>query len=128
MRLRDWPDSCRAAPNTVFVELRRGDLDAFAVYQAHCGNTCAKVRNHDPAHWPDHLAPAEALREAHSLALADLVARVPDGACACACVNGAAFHTLGVLRLVRRDVDVAARLDEAFDAVGFVRAGRCAQA
>lgn len=76
--------------------------------------------DHDLAHRPDHLAPAEALLDALSLALADLVACVPRGAR----VDGAASHSLGVLRHVWRDADVAARFDEAAGVVGFVRTNR----
>jgi hypothetical protein len=76
--------------------------------------------DHDLAHRSDHLAPAEALLDALSLALADFVARVSGGAC----VDGAAAVALGVLRHMRRDVEVSAGFDEAFGVVGFFRAER----
>ena len=74
--------------------------------------------HHHLADRADELAPAEALLDALSLALADLVARVAGGAP----IDGAAAAALDVLCHVRRDVDRAARLDEAPGVVGLVRA------
>ena len=74
--------------------------------------------HHDLPDRADHLAPAEALLDALSLALAHLVARMPG----CACVDGAATGTRRVLSHMRRNVHVAARLHEAPGVVGLVRA------
>jgi hypothetical protein len=65
--------------------------------------------HHDLADRADHLAPAEALLDALSLALADLVADVPRGAT----IDGTAAGAVCVLRDMGRDLDLAARLDEA---------------
>lgn len=76
--------------------------------------------HHHLADRPDQLAPAEALLDALSLALADLVARVPR----CAAIDGTSAVALAVLRHMRRDVDLAARLDEALGVVRLVRTDR----
>lgn len=76
--------------------------------------------HHHLADRADEVAPAEALFDALSPALADLVAGVSRGAS----VDGAATGAVDVLRHVRCDVDLAARLDEALGVVRFVGAHR----